>query len=101
MAGQDCVMNGARIVLQDVTKQFTTASGSTLSAVGGISLRVSDGEFISIIGPSGCGKTTLLNMIAGFEQPSSGSITLDDKPVTGPGAQRGVIFQEYGIFRWL
>jgi NitT/TauT family transport system ATP-binding protein len=69
--------------------------------VGGISLRVSDGEFISIIGPSGCGKTTLLNMIAGFEQPSSGSITLDDKPVTGPGAERGVIFQEYGIFPWL
>ncbi|HEY7244001.1 MAG TPA: ABC transporter ATP-binding protein [Xanthobacteraceae bacterium] len=94
-------MNGPRIVLQDVAKRFTTANGSTLSAVDGISLTVNDGEFISIIGPSGCGKTTLLNMIAGFEQPSSGSITLDDKPVTRPGAERGVIFQEYGIFPWL
>jgi len=94
-------MNGARIVLQDVTKRFTTARGAILSAVDGVSLTVRDGEFISIIGPSGCGKTTLLNLIAGFEQPSSGSIMLDDKLVTGPGAERGVIFQEYGIFPWL
>ncbi len=94
-------MNRARIVLRDVCKQFTTPNGSMLSAVDGVSLTVNDGEFISIIGPSGCGKTTLLNMIAGFEQASSGSITLDGKPVTGPGAERGVIFQEYGIFPWL
>ncbi len=94
-------MNRARIVLRDVSKQFATPNGSTLSAIDGVSLTVNDGEFISIIGPSGCGKTTLLNMIAGFEQATSGSITLDGKPVTGPGAERGVIFQEYGIFPWL
>jgi len=94
-------VNRARIVLQDVCKQFATPGGSMLSAVDGVSLTVNDGEFISIIGPSGCGKTTLLNLIAGFEQASSGSITLDGKPVTGPGAERGVIFQEYGIFPWL
>ncbi len=94
-------MNRARMVLRDVCKQFTTPGGSMLSAVEGVSLTVNDGEFISIIGPSGCGKTTLLNMIAGFEQVTSGSITLDGEPVTGPGAERGVIFQEYGIFPWL
>jgi NitT/TauT family transport system ATP-binding protein len=90
-----------RIVLQDVCKHFATPSGSLLSAVDRVSLTVHDGEFISIIGPSGCGKTTLLNMIAGFEHASSGTITLDGRPVTGPGAERGVIFQEYGIFPWL
>jgi NitT/TauT family transport system ATP-binding protein len=90
-----------RIVLQDVCKQFIDPNGSIVSAVDGVSLTVCDGEFISIVGPSGCGKTTLLNMTAGFEQPSSGNIMLDGKPVTGPGAERGVIFQEYGVFPWL
>ena len=94
-------MNRARIILQGVCKQFTGPNGSAIPAVDRVSLTVNDGEFISIIGPSGCGKTTLLNMIAGFEQPSSGGITLDGKPVTGPGAERGVIFQEYGVFPWL
>jgi|tagenome__1003787_1003787.scaffolds.fasta_scaffold20978588_5 NitT/TauT family transport system ATP-binding protein len=94
-------MNRPRIVLQDVCKEFSTPNGPMLSAVAGISLTVDDGEFVAIIGPSGCGKTTLLNMIAGFEQASSGSITLDGKLVTGPGAERGVIFQEYGVFPWL
>jgi NitT/TauT family transport system ATP-binding protein len=94
-------MSRARIVLSEVRKRFPTPGGAAVSAVEGVSLSISDGEFISIIGPSGCGKTTLLNMIAGFEQPSSGTIMLDGKPVTGPGAERGVIFQEYGIFPWL
>ncbi len=94
-------MSEPRIVLQDVCKQFIDPNGSIVSAVDGVSLTVCDGEFISIVGPSGCGKTTLLNMTAGFEQPSSGNIMLDGKPVTGPGAERGVIFQEYGVFPWL
>jgi NitT/TauT family transport system ATP-binding protein len=94
-------VNEPRIVLQDVCKQFIDPNGSIISAVDGVSLTVRDGEFISIVGPSGCGKTTLLNMTAGFEQPSSGNIMLDGKPVTGPGVERGVIFQEYGVFPWL
>ena len=93
-------MNAPRIVLRDVHKEFATPNGS-IAAVEGVSLTVNDGEFISLIGPSGCGKTTLLNLIAGFDHPTSGTIALDDKPVTGPGAERGVIFQEYGIFPWL
>jgi NitT/TauT family transport system ATP-binding protein len=93
-------MSGPRIVLRDVRKEFATSNGP-IAAVDGVTLTVNDGEFISLIGPSGCGKTTLLNLIAGFDHPTSGSIALDDKPVIRPGAERGVIFQEYGIFPWL
>lgn len=89
-----------RIVLDEVRVAYRSPNGS-VPAVGGVSLTVYDGEFISIIGPSGCGKTTLLNMMAGFQQPSGGSLTLDGRPIVGPGADRGVIFQEYGVFPWL
>jgi NitT/TauT family transport system ATP-binding protein len=89
-----------RIVLTDLRKEFLVQPGALL-AVDGVSLTVHEGEFISLIGPSGCGKTTLLNMMAGFEHATSGSITLDGRPIAGPGADRGVIFQEYGVFPWL
>ena len=89
-----------RIVLENVKKEFDTESGRLL-VVDDVSLAINDGEFISFIGPSGCGKTTILNMIAGFQLPSAGAIALDGKPITGPGAERGVIFQDYGVFPWL
>ena len=89
-----------RIVLEHVKKEFDTEGGRLL-AVDDVSLTINEGEFISFIGPSGCGKTTILNMIAGFQQPSSGRISLDTRPIEGPGAERGVIFQDYGVFPWL
>ena len=89
-----------RIVLQNVRKEYDT-EGSRLLAVDDVSLSIGEGEFISFIGPSGCGKTTILNMIAGFQQPSSGTIALDGKAITAPGPERGVIFQDYGVFPWL
>ena len=89
-----------RIVLENVKKDFDTERGRLL-VVDDVSLAINEGEFISFIGPSGCGKTTILNMIAGFQQPSSGTIALDGRPITGPGAERGVIFQDYGVFPWL
>ncbi|MEO6362737.1 MAG: ATP-binding cassette domain-containing protein, partial [Caldimonas sp.] len=93
-------MSGARIAFEDVGVDFPTAQGP-MTVVDGISLDVVQGEFVSIIGPSGCGKTTLMNIVGGFVKPSRGRVLLDGKPVDGPGPDRGVIFQEYGVFPWL
>lgn len=69
-------------------------------ALDNINLSVESGEFICLLGPSGCGKTTLLNLIGGFLQATSGAVTVDGKAVSGPGPDRGMVFQEYGIFPW-
>ena len=89
-----------RIVLDHVSKDFPTPTGP-LRAVEDVSLTIHEGEFISLVGPSGCGKTTLLGMVAGFTEPTAGRLTLDGRPITGPGPDRGVIFQEYAVFPWL
>jgi NitT/TauT family transport system ATP-binding protein len=93
--------NGSdRIVFERVSMEFPTAAGP-LRVVDDVSYRVRDGEFVSIIGPSGCGKTTTMNLVAGFVRPTQGRVLLDGEPVKGPGPDRGVIFQEYGVFPWL
>lgn len=91
---------GIRLSIENAAKQFQTAHGSVL-ALDEISLQIKPGEFICFVGPSGCGKTTLLNMIAGLEQPSKGQIKQDDQLITGPGSSRVVIFQEAALFPWL
>ena len=70
-------------------------------ALGDTNLRVKDGEFVCLIGPSGCGKSTLLRIIAGFETSSDGTTIVGGKEVTGPGPDRGMVFQDYGLFPWL
>src|SRR3712207_5362848 len=76
-------------------------SYGTLPVVEDVSYEIREGEFVAVIGPSGCGKTTMMNMLAGFVVPTSGAVLLDGKPVAGPGPERGVIFQESGVFPWL
>ena len=85
-----------KLRLQGVSKSFLSprATSPTL-AVSDISLDIGSGEFVCIVGPSGCGKSTVLNMIAGLEPQDAGAIELDGRAVQGPGAERGVMFQDY------
>ena len=72
-----------------------------IEALRGANLAIAPGEFVCLIGASGCGKSTLLRMIAGFETITTGQITMRGQPVTGPGPDRGMVFQDYGLFPWL
>ena len=80
---------------------FDPYAGKHVTAVSDVSLSVNQGEFVAIVGPSGCGKTTILNMIAGFLPVSGGEILLDGQPVSGPGPERGVVFQSFALFPWI
>ncbi len=90
----------AMIQLRDVTKIYETRRGPLLS-VDQVSMDIEQGEFVTIVGPSGSGKSTILNMIAGLLHPTSGSVTVNGVEVTGPGPERGMIFQQYALFPWL
>ncbi len=90
----------ARIVFDHVSVEYPSSRGA-LRVVDDVSYEIADGEFVAIIGPSGCGKTTMMNMVAGFMQPTRGRVLLDGEPIARPGPDRGVIFQEYGVFPWL
>jgi len=96
----DTAPGRGHIEIDDVTVRFTQ-NGAALDAVRGISIDVKPGEFVSVVGPSGCGKSTLLNIVAGFLKPSAGGATVDGAPIRGPGADRGVVFQQYSLFPWL
>ena len=89
-----------RVVLSHIYKSFESPRGR-IEVVEDVSFELRDGNFVALVGPSGCGKTTMLNMIAGFEQPDEGTLTFDGEPIRAPHHDRGVIFQEYGVFPWL
>jgi NitT/TauT family transport system ATP-binding protein len=88
------------VEMHDVSVRFGR-NGHGVEAVSGVSLEVEPGDFVSVIGPSGCGKSTLLNIVAGFLQPTLGRVLLDGVPIKGPGADRGVVFQQYSLFPWM
>jgi len=89
-----------RAQFEHVSLSFDTPKGR-LNVVEDVSYDINDGDFIAVIGPSGCGKTTMMSMLAGFQKPTAGQVLFDGRPVAGPGPERGVIFQEYGVFPWL
>lgn len=90
-----------RIEIVNVSKNFINQYGEIVPTVANVSLDIQPGEFVCLMGPSGCGKTTLLRTIAGLLQPSSGEIFLDGKKITGPGPERGLVFQDPELFQWM
>jgi NitT/TauT family transport system ATP-binding protein len=87
-----------RLSLDRVSKRYASSGYHTLRD---FSLQTDPGEFVVLVGPSGCGKTTLLNIAAGIVQPDSGDASLDGKPITDPGPERAMVFQDHGLFPWL
>ncbi len=94
------VIAPSKLAIEDVSKSFKTGTG-VVQALDRVSLQVGEGEFVCLVGASGCGKSTLLNIIAGLEKPDGGNVLADGKPVTSPGRERLVMFQEPALFPWL
>ena len=91
----------ARIELDDVAVSFPSAGSERLVALDGVSLAVEPGEIVALIGPNGSGKSTLLRVIAGLLPADRGSVSIDGRPVTGPGSDRLVVFQETALYPWM
>ncbi|GAA1459970.1 ABC transporter ATP-binding protein [Williamsia maris] len=90
-----------KISLRGVTKSFPDREGGgAFTALHDIDIDVASGEFVTIVGPSGCGKTTLLDLVGGLTEPTSGELRIDGRPITGPGLDRGIVFQQYALFPW-
>ena len=87
--------------VNNISMEFSLPDGSFVDALKNVSLDLHEGELMTILGPSGCGKTTLLNIIAGFLTPTSGEVILNGKIVSGPGAERGMVFQQGALFEWM
>src|ERR1700692_1457450 len=87
------------IRFDEVSKVFGT-NGAGLKVLDNINLEIADKEFVAIVGPSGCGKTTCLRIVAGFERPTSGIVSVNAKLVSGPGPDRAVVFQHFALFPW-
>ncbi len=92
----------SKLVVEAVSRTFPgVQGGEPVRALEPTDLTVGDNDFVTILGPSGCGKSTLLRIVAGLDRPSSGQVLLDGRVVTGPGADRGMVFQSYTLFPWL
>ena len=89
-----------KVAADGIRKVFASRRRGDVEAIRGVDLVAAPGEFVSIVGPSGCGKSTLLYIIGGFVEPSSGTVRIDGTPVTQPGPERGIVFQEFALFPW-
>ncbi|MEL6350843.1 MAG: ABC transporter ATP-binding protein [Cyanobacteria bacterium J06627_28] len=86
--------------VSDLHKHFKTLKG-TVTALKGVNMHVDQGEFVCVVGASGSGKSTLLRLVAGLEVPTAGRVAVDNEPVIGPGADRGMVFQDYTLYPWM
>ena len=84
----------------DITLVFKSKNRDPVTALNQLSLEIAKSEFVSIVGPSGCGKSTFLNLLLGLVRPDSGALQIDGKPITGPGQERAMVFQEFGLLPW-
>ncbi len=89
-----------KVEIRHVLKRYNGRRGEVI-ALNGVDLNIAENEFVCVVGPSGCGKSTLLNIIGGLEHATEGEVLVDGKVVTGPGPERGIVFQQYALFPWL
>ena len=103
MVAPHTLLEGSSLRVADVKKQFSATDDPdrTTLALSNISLAVEPGELVSLVGPSGCGKSTLLRLIAGLDSPDSGELWVGSRLITGPSAERGLVFQDPNLFPWL
>jgi NitT/TauT family transport system ATP-binding protein len=94
-------MARTKVQIRDLTIDYVNEDlGERHRSIEALSLDVYENEFLCVVGPSGCGKSTLIAAIAGFLRPAAGELTMDGRRITGPGADRGVVFQEYALLPW-
>lgn len=89
------------LIIDDISMRFELPNGGAVQALKNVSLELKKGELMAVLGPSGCGKTTLLNIVAGFLSPTEGKVILNDHDVSGPAAERGMVFQQGALFEWM
>ncbi len=90
----------SKIIIRQIDRVYQSKK-SSVKAIADVSMEIQDNDFVCVVGPSGCGKSTLLRMIAGLDFPTNGEIIVNDKKITGPGADRGMVFQTYTLFPWM
>ncbi|MCR9138013.1 MAG: ABC transporter ATP-binding protein [Alphaproteobacteria bacterium] len=93
-------MKSVKISASGIQKVYNPGDTNEVLAIEDLNLDVREGEFVSLLGPSGCGKSTFLFMVGGFEKPTAGSLMMSGETIRGPGADRGIVFQEYVLFPW-
>ena len=91
----------SKVIIQQLGKVFGKACPNSVPALKDVNLSIEDNEFVTLVGASGCGKSTLLRILAGLETNSSGLASCDGRPITGPGAERAMVFQHYSLYPWL